>query len=204
VKGSNETIEKKFVWQKQKLDVESLFEISKTQDFSKIELSKKIETENFITLNWEKLGQWYWRVKTFDEKGYPRRASSIQNFKFSEVEPAVTLLEPRQGKVLKNFKNIKLRFTWEASPDAKSYLFELKRVNTKRSPSAKSEKPVLMKKKVDTNEISISDIPFGKFEWSVRAIDEQGIEGAIGDKRSFLHQKKVLPPPTEIFMPEIR
>jgi hypothetical protein len=129
-----------FQWKKIDLDPNFVLEISNTESFSNLLVSKKTSYyAEMVKLN--STGQYFWRIRVLDESGKEIIKSDVNAFEILKInDPVVTF--PKENQKVDMSKRDSLEFLWELDPKMSSYDLELynkktgalvARVNTKKN-----------------------------------------------------------------------
>lgn len=134
-------------------------------------------------------GLFFWQVRILEPSGFPVKISRTRQLDYGPPPPlkAPVLKEPDDSDV---FYLSRLpgppRLTWSPVKDAAHYTVRIRKASEKAVDSRRSE---------DTS-LAIGDLPSGKYEWTVGAIDPIGRTGDLAEWREFsIELGELLSPP---------
>ncbi len=129
-----------FQWKKIDLEPNFILEISNSENFTNLLVSKKTSYYS-ETIKLNSPGQYFWRIRVLDEAGKEILKSSANAFEILKINDPVATF-PQENQKVDMSKRDSLEFVWESDPKINSYDLELynkktgtlvARVNTKKN-----------------------------------------------------------------------
>jgi hypothetical protein len=165
-----------FKWVNKNLGYGQKIQLSQDMHFQKVLSEKEVELSNEALVELKNPGKYFWRVQTYSKNNDSSIfTSEIHNFNLVINNKLSTpnLVFPAENEIIlaEKAKTLTLRFNWDSVEDAKEYQFNLSSANGYAIESVVSE-----------NQLLLTDLKEGEYNWFLEARSAENIKSAISEK----------------------